>query len=105
MTKKECLDRAKEEVNNRRLKGLQYSCEVSSLSQDDGSLYEVGQQVKINDDYAGVRGIFLLKSIINQSPVKNQKVGSLIALNFTLPDGYKPQDVLTQSSKRKSVIA
>jgi prophage tail gpP-like protein len=104
MKDNECGDRAKEEVNNRRLKGLSYSCSISSQQQSDGSLYQLGQRVKIIDDFAGVKGWFLLKSITNQSATKNPASQSSIGLTLTLPDGYTPQDVLTSSVARKASI-
>lgn len=94
----ECKKRASEEANIRRAQGKQYICSVPTPIQSDGSLWTIGDLVKINDDLAGIHGNFLLDEIKCSQDII---AGTKTYLTFTLPDAYQAIAEESDLVKRK----
>ena len=63
MNAAECEDRADEESNLRRAKGLLYNATLVGDAQQDGSPWNIGYLVDVFDDYNGARGELLMFAI------------------------------------------
>lgn len=63
MTAAECTERANEESNLRRAKGLLYRATLVGDSQVNGSPWDIGSLVDVFDDYNGARGELLMFEI------------------------------------------
>lgn len=100
MTDKDCVQRAKEESNLRRAKSLEYTATVAGAEQIDGSLWELGKLVKIDDEFANVRGIFLIKSI----GYNHSLAGTETQIVVAQPDAYNVKDIISKNVSRKAKI-
>ena len=63
MTDTECKERASEEANIRRVDGQAYSATVDGVTQQDGTIWDFGQFVFVDDDFADMKGEFLIKAV------------------------------------------
>lgn len=94
-----CLKRASEESNIRRAGGTTYTATVAGATQADGTLWDFGQFVKIIDDYAGISGTYLIKSVEFAIDVNE---GTRTQLTCTPPDAYQVTAQPTAESKRSA---
>lgn len=101
MDNAECVKRAKEEANLRRAKGIVYNCTVAGAVQADGSLWDIGQFVKVRDDFAGVKGLFIINSIACSQDISE---GTLTQMQVSQPDAYQAKDVIDKQTARKASI-
>jgi prophage tail gpP-like protein len=85
MFKNDLLVRANEECNLRRVNGKLYSCTVVGHSDKNGTPYDFGQFVQIEDDFAGVHGKHLIKEVEFSTDLGK---GSVTKLTCCPPDGY-----------------
>lgn len=99
MDDNDCTERAKEEANIRRARGLEYNCIVAGAEQIDGSLWQTGQLVNVLDDFANVQGTFLIRSVRNSIDINS---GTTTQLTLALPDAYQVKDVVSPTIKRKA---
>ena len=83
MTSAECKKAAEEEANIRKIRGFQYSCEVSGFSAN-GELWEDGLLVGVKDLKKGVQGDFLIKDIHYSYSGQGERT----TLVLTYPDAY-----------------
>ena len=99
MTESECKKRADEESNIRRSKGFEYKPIIQGVTQPNGTPWDIGQLVNVNDTSAQINGLLLIKSVQYSS---NTKDGTLTRLTMTLPDAY--QVVAEQSDAYRKMI-
>jgi prophage tail gpP-like protein len=99
MTKDECGKRAAEEVNIRRAMGQVYTATVAGHSQPDGTVWDFGQFVPINDELADVKGEFLIKSIEWSEDIRR---GSTTRMTCVQSDAYQVVAEPTIATKRTS---
>lgn len=99
MTASEGTERAKEESNLRRAKGLTYTANLHGDSQDDGSPWDIGYLVDAFDDYNGVRGELLMFSV---STSIDMTQGSETTIGCSPPDAYRAKSKPSRKTKRKS---
>lgn len=95
----EVTNRAKEEANVRRARAVAYEVDLQGVAQEDGTLWDVGQLVKIRDDYAGIRGTMLIRSVENRISIDE---GTTTRLVFALPDAYTVQGAPTKQNSRRA---
>jgi prophage tail gpP-like protein len=100
MNDSDCVERAKEESNIRRSKGLEYSATVAGAEQIDGSLWDIGKLVRVDDDFANINGIFLIKTISYSHSLSGTETNIVVAQ----PDAYNVQDVVSKKTSRKAKI-
>tara|TARA_R100001039_G_C1854802_1_gene117814 strand:- start:44874 stop:46022 length:1149 start_codon:yes stop_codon:yes gene_type:complete len=63
MGNSESGNRAVEEANVRKARSTDYKVTVVGVSQKNGELWDFGQLVSVKDDFAGIRGIMLIRSV------------------------------------------
>ena len=63
MTEIETKDRAVEELNIRRGRSTAYTVVVAGLERVSGLLWDIGQLTKVHDDFSGIIGIFVIRSV------------------------------------------
>jgi prophage tail gpP-like protein len=101
MTSADGTERAKEESNLRRAKGLQYNATLQGDSQNDGSPWNIGFLADVFDDYNGVRGELLMFAI---STSIDLSIGSETTVGCSPADAYraiaKPSRKTTRKSKQ-----
>lgn len=86
MGDKTCAQRAAEESNIRRAQGVTYTVSIPGVAQSDGTLWDFGQFVDVRDDYAGISGLYLIKSIEYAVDVSS---GTRTQLTCCPPDAYQ----------------
>lgn len=101
MNDSDCKKRANEECNIRRTSGLSYGCVVPGLTQDDGTLWDYGQIVSLHDDYVGMSGEFLIKTVEYMVDIL---AGTLTRLELVLPDAYQVVANQSTADKRKAKV-
>lgn len=101
MSAAEGKQRASEESNLRRAKGLQYNATLYGDSQDDGSPWDIGFLVDVFDDYNGARGELLMFAIATSVDLST---GSETVVGCSPADAYraiaKPNRKTTRKSKQ-----
>ena len=85
MSNAECERRAVEEANIRKTRATDYVATVAGNAQNDGTLWDFGQLVKIDDEPMGIKGIFLIRSV-NYSASLNS--GTQTEITCAPPEGY-----------------
>lgn len=86
MGDKTCGARAAEEANIRRAFGTTYTVSVAGVTQAGGALWDFGQYVNINDDYAGIYGTYLIKTVEYAIDTTG---GTRTQLTCVPPDAYQ----------------
>jgi prophage tail gpP-like protein len=99
MTKDECGERAKEEVNIRRAMGEPYTVTVAGHAQPDGTVWDFGQFVPVDDELAGVKGERLIKSV---EWSEDTRQGSRTRMVCVQSDAYQVVAEPTAATKRTS---
>lgn len=99
MTSGEGTERAKEESNLRRAKGLTYTATLYGDSQVDGSPWDIGYLVDAFDDYNGVRGELLMFAISTQIDLSG---GSETIVGCSPADAYRAKAKPSRKTRRKS---
>lgn len=92
-------ERANEEANLRRAKGLQYTATVYGDSQVDGSPWDIGFLVDAFDDYNGVRGELLMFAISTSVDLSS---GSVTTIGCSPADAYRAIAKPSRKTRRKS---
>lgn len=99
MTNAECKNRAKEEVNIRRARSVEYTCTVAGASQSDGTPWDYGFTIAVADETADIFGTFFIRSA---TITKSLDRGTITQLVLVPPDAYKVKDELTAQDRRKT---
>lgn len=102
MDDRECQKRAVEICNLKRAEQNEYRCTIQGFAQNDGTLWDFGQQVQISDDYAGVKGSMVITRVKYNYDIQS---GSLTELVFSPVDAYQVIEEQTLSDKRKSNLS
>ena len=92
----EIVDRAKEEQNIRTARGFEYSVDVVGTSQDDGTLWNFGQLVSVQDTVADVVGTYLIRAVSMSVDLNS---GTITTLTLARPEAYTVRQA-TQQDKR-----
>lgn len=98
LTQAECTQRAAEESNIARAHSTEYTCVVQGFAQQDGTLWDFGQLVNLRDDFANMRGQFLVRDVTYNFSLD----GSTTKLTLVPPDAYQVVAELSDTDKRKS---
>lgn len=99
MTKDECQKRADEEANLRRTLATEYNCVVQGFISNINEIWDIGQTIKLNDDYASMNGIFLIKNV---TYTQDNDLGSTINIGCCTPDAFKVIAGLNIKDSRRS---
>jgi prophage tail gpP-like protein len=99
MTDEQCTKRANEEANLRRARSTEYTATVAGTQQANGELWSIGQIVIANDEFAGIRGEYIIRSAKYSIDVGS---GSQTTLTLAPVDAYTVQGVENVGNKRKS---
>ena len=99
MSSSEGGERAKEESNLRRAKGLTYTATLHGDSQNDGSPWDIGFLVDAFDDYNGVRGELLMFAIATSVDLSS---GSVTTIGCSPADAYRAIAKPSRKTRRKS---
>lgn len=94
-----CLERAKEEANVRRARSTSYLCVVAGHSQADGTPWDIGQTVTVNDEIVNVKGSFIIREV--EYSVSSDS-GTQTSIVCAPVDAYKVQPLQTAGDKRVS---
>ena len=86
MTAAECEQRADEESNLRRAKGLRYSATLVGDAQRDGSPWNIGYIADVMDDYNGARGELLMFAFLTSVDLGS---GSETEVSCSPADAYR----------------
>jgi prophage tail gpP-like protein len=83
----ESARRATEEANIRKARAVNYTTVVAGVSPEFNSrnLWDIGQLVSVSDDFAGVRGTFLIREV---EYVVNLSRGTETRITVAPPDAY-----------------
>lgn len=73
-------------ANLRTANSQEYTCKLSGVKQNDGTVWDFGQLVSIRDDFADIRGTFLIKAIDYDIDLKT---GSTVMLTCVPPEAYQ----------------
>lgn len=101
MFPEEASNRAEEEANLRRSRSIVYEATVASVLQESGELWELGQRVKVNDEFADVRGFMLVSGVRYAVSTRD---GSRTRLTLTPSDAYQARGVAAGGDARKSTL-
>lgn len=93
----DCGKRAAEESNIRRAHGIEYTVSVPGATQSDGTLWDFGQFVQIDDDYAGIKGTYLIKAV---EYAIDASQGTRTQITCVPPDAYQVVAEPTAADKR-----
>lgn len=99
MTSAEGTERANEESNLRRAKGLKYTAVLQGDSQIDGSPWDIGFLADVFDDYNGVRGELLMFAV---ATTINLSGGSETTVGCSPADAYRATAKPSRRTRRKS---
>lgn len=99
MSDGESGERANEIANVRRAESLEYSCTIPGAFQNNGQPWDYGLLVQVQDDYAGVNGVLLTRSV---STSVNLSGGTVTTLTFADPAAYSVKGALTQVDLRRA---
>lgn len=99
MSASEGTQRAKEEANLRRAKGLQYNATLQGDAQNDGSPWDIGYLADVFDDYNGARGELLIFAI---STSVDLETGSETLIGCSPPDAYRAIAEPSRRTNRKA---
>lgn len=94
-----CGKRAAEEGNVRRANGTTYTASVPGVAMADGNLWDFGQFVDVIDDYAGISGTFLIKSV--EYAVDTTR-GTRTQIECCPPDAYQVTAEAPAADKRRA---
>jgi prophage tail gpP-like protein len=72
--------------NLRKAKASEYNCVVAGVSQPNGDIWSFGQLVSVSDDFAGLKGMFLIKSVDFNIDIVQ---GSTTTLTLVPPEAYQ----------------
>lgn len=97
MTDKTCAERAAEESNIRRANGINYTVSIPGATQANGTIWDFGQFVTVDDDYAGIKGTYLIKSV---EYAIDTTAGTRTQLTLVAPDAYQVTAEPTKEDKR-----
>jgi prophage tail gpP-like protein len=82
----ECKERASEEANIRRVAGQEYIATVAGFTQNDGTVWDFGQFVTIDDDFADMKGEFLIRAVEWSVDISG---GEKTTVTCVPPDAYQ----------------
>lgn len=99
MSSADGTERAKEESNLRRAKGLNYTATLYGDSQTNGSPWDIGFLVDAFDDYNGVRGELLMYAVATTIDLAG---GSETTVGCSPPDAYRAREKPSRRTRRKS---
>ncbi|MCP4088202.1 MAG: hypothetical protein GY746_00185, partial [Gammaproteobacteria bacterium] len=99
MTDAQCSKRANEEANLRRARSTVYTAIVAGTQQADGSNWNLGDLVTVQDDFAGLKGEYLIRALEYSISVSG---GSNTRITIAPVDAYTVVGTKTTGSKRKS---
>ena len=99
MSDAECVNRAKEEVNLRRARSKEYVAVVAGLAQSNGTVWDYGQFVDVNDEYANIQGKMLIRTVQLNVDIRS---GSRATLTCSQPDAFQVVDAIPLKDKRIS---
>ena len=85
MSSAECTKRAIEEANIRKSRATDYSATVAGVAQSDGTLWDFGQLVKVDDEPMGIKGIFLIRAVEYSVDADG---GTQTVITCCPPEGY-----------------
>lgn len=98
MNADETKDRAVEELNIRRARSTSYTAVIAGVERAPGVLWDFGQLTKVKDDFSGMTGIFLTRSV-DYSVDRN--AGTTSTIIFAPPEAYKVRPS-TQGDARRA---
>lgn len=78
--------RAQEEINIRKTKARWYKGITNGFTAATGDQYEIGQKIEINDEFARMKGVFLISSY---DTIVDLRQGIRTILTCVEPDGYQ----------------
>jgi len=99
MTTIECKQRAQEMANIRRARATEYSCVVAGYAQLSGVVWDIGQKVTVIDEFAGIQGQYIIRSV---NYTKDLNSGSQTSITVAPTDAYTVQATPTPTQARKS---
>ena len=87
-----------EEINNiRRAEALTYSVEVVGATQSNGELWDFGMVSFINDEFADVKGSFMIRDVDFNADLNG---GTVTTLSYTRKEAYTVRGEITEQDKR-----
>jgi prophage tail gpP-like protein len=101
MTDVQTVNRAEEQANIRRALSTVYTATVQGVAQEDGTLWDIGQFVRVNDIFANMRGTFLIKEVEYTVDIAG---GTTTALVCVPPDAYTVQGSPTARDSRRATL-
>lgn len=99
MTNEESRNRAVEELNVRKARSTVYTPTLATFSQEDGTVWDFGQLVSVKDDFAGMRGILLIRSV---EYTLDKDSGSRCVLTLADPSSYNVKVTDVRDKRRSS---
>jgi prophage tail gpP-like protein len=97
----QCGGQANEEANLRRARSTEYCVTIPDVMQRNGSLWDIGQLVRVSDEFAGVAGTLLIRSV-NVS--QDNSGGTSCKLTLCPPDAYNVQGVASTKTRMRAMI-
>lgn len=98
MNDEEIGNRAIEELNIRKAQSTEYQCTVQGVKSIGGIMWDIGQLVNVKDEFAGINGQFLIRSIENSIDASS---GTQTVLTLAPPEAYQVK-IPSEADKRKS---
>lgn len=99
LSNSESGNRATEEANIRKSRSTDYRVTLAGVSQTDGELWDFGQLVSVKDDFAGIRGIMLIRSVEYSVDING---GTNSILSLAPPEAYNVRiDNLSDTRRSK----
>ncbi len=102
MSNEEVIRRTKEQLNISRALSIVYKVKVQdALQSKDGDPWDVGLLVKINDAFAGLKGLFLIKAV---DYTFNLGGGTVTELTCVPPEAYRGTSDITVRESRRNTL-
>lgn len=97
MSAEESKERAEEINNTRRAESLTYSVNLVGATQSDGELWDFGIICFINDEFADVKGSYVIRDVDFTADLGG---GTVTTLSFTRKEAYTVRGEITQQDER-----
>lgn len=95
----EVVETAIELANVTKALASTYECTVAGIAQPNGTIWDFGQLVSVSDDFAGLKGTFLVKAVRFEIDTKR---GSTTHLTVVPPEAYRVR--LTTAGDERTAI-
>lgn len=97
----EVTQTALEVLNIRKSHSTDYTCTVQGSTDNNGNIWDIGQTVQVNDEFADVEGDFIIRAVTHEISLAR---GTKTVITVAPPEAYQVRET-TPTDERKAVRA